>query len=71
MGGYCRNCIPTKIYTALQGHYMQKNNGSHSKKLTDKLLLSIDEKYPVSLFHGKMGLCIYLYHLSKIEYNPE
>ena len=39
--------------------------------LIDKLLLSNLNKYPVSLFHGKMGLSIYLYHLSKIEFNPE
>ena len=41
------------------------------KKLTDKLLSSDFNNYPVSLFHGKMGLCIYFYHLSKIESNPE
>ena len=41
------------------------------KKLTDKFLLFDFDKYPVSLFHGKMGISIYLFHLSKIESNPE
>ena len=41
------------------------------KQLTDKLLLSQLDSYPVSLFHGKMGLVIYFYHLSKIESNPK
>jgi hypothetical protein len=40
-------------------------------QLTDKFLLSDFDKFPVDLFHGKMGLTIYLYHLSKIESNPE
>ena len=39
--------------------------------LTEKLLLSELDNYPVGLFHGKMGLVIYFYHLSKIESNPE
>ena len=41
------------------------------KKLTNKLLSSKMSNYPVSLFHGKMGLSVYLYHLSKIESNLE
>ena len=41
------------------------------KQLTDKLLLSLKGSYPAGLFHGKMGLTVYLYHLSKIESNPE
>ena len=41
------------------------------KQLNEKLLLSKINSYPVSLFNGKMGLSIYLYHLSKIESNPE
>ena len=41
------------------------------KKLTDKILSSELNRYPVSLFHGKMGLSIYFFHLSKIESNPE
>jgi len=41
------------------------------KKLTDKLLSSDFDRYPVSLFHGKMGLSIYFYQLSRIESNPE
>ena len=35
------------------------------KKLLEKHLLSKIGRYPVSLFHGKMGLSIYFYHLSK------
>ena len=41
------------------------------KNLSNKLLSSKLENYPVSLFHGKMGLCIYFYHLSEIESNLE
>ena len=41
------------------------------KRLTDKLLSSKLDSYPVGLFHGKMGLAIYFYHLSKIESKPE
>ena len=41
------------------------------KKLTEKLLSSDIARFPVSLFHGKMGLCIYFYHMSKNESNPE
>ena len=40
-------------------------------KLINKLLSSKLDSYPVSLFHGKMGLTIYLYHLSRIESNTE
>ena len=41
------------------------------KLLTNRLLSSNFNNYPVSLFHGKMGLSIYFYQLSKIESNPE
>lgn len=41
------------------------------KKLTDKFLLFDFDKYPVGLFHGKMGLCIYFFHMSQIESNQE
>jgi len=41
------------------------------KQLINKLLSSKLDSYPVGLFHGKMGLVIYCYHLSKIESNPE
>ena len=41
------------------------------KKLIDKLLLSKPESYPASLFHGKTGLSIYFFYLSRIESNPE
>ena len=41
------------------------------KQLIDKLLSSDLNRYPVSLFHGKMGLSIYFYHLYVIESNPE
>ena len=44
---------------------------SKQKQLTDKLLSSDFNRYPPSLFHGKMGLSIYFYQLSKIESNPE
>ena len=41
------------------------------KQLIDKLLSSGLDGFPVSLFHGKMGLSIFFYHLSKLESNPE
>ena len=41
------------------------------KQLIDKLLSSNLDRYPVSLFHGKMGLVIYFFQLSKIESNPD
>ena len=41
------------------------------KQLTDKLLLSNLDNYPVGLFYGKMGLAIYFYHLSRIVSKPE
>ena len=41
------------------------------KQLTDKLLSSELSSYPPGLFHGKMGLTIYLYQLSKNEANPK
>jgi len=41
------------------------------KQLINKLLSSKLDRYPVSLFHGKMGWSIYFYHLSKIESHPE
>ena len=40
------------------------------KQLTDKLLSSKLERYPASLFHGKTGLSIYFFYLSRIESNP-
>ena len=39
--------------------------------LTGKLLSSKLEGYPASLFHGKTGLSIYFFHLSRIESNSE
>ena len=41
------------------------------KMLSDKLLLSNLEGYPAGLFHGKMGMAVYFFHLSKIESNPK
>jgi len=41
------------------------------KQLTEKLLSSDLTRYPASLFHGKMGLSIYFYQMSRIESNPE
>ena len=41
------------------------------KKLTDKLLSSNLDNYPASLFHGKMGLSCYFFHLSRHESNPD
>jgi len=41
------------------------------KKITDKLLLSEINRYPVSLLHGKMGLSIYFFQMSKNETKPE
>ncbi|MDR0796543.1 MAG: hypothetical protein LBE79_10950 [Tannerella sp.] len=38
-------------------------------QLINKLLSSDFEKYPVSLFHGKMGLSIYFYDTSEILRN--
>jgi len=42
-----------------------------NKKLIERLLSSKLDNYPAGLFYGKMGIVIYLYHLSKIESNPE
>lgn len=36
-------------------------------KLNTKLLQSLEKPYPVGLAQGKMGICIYFYHLSRIE----
>ena len=52
-------------------HYFFENMEDLQKQLTDKLLSSKLDNYPVSLFHGKMGLSIYFFQLSKIESNPE
>ena len=41
------------------------------QKLTDKLFSSNLDSYPAGLFHGKMGLAVYYYHLAKIESNPQ
>ena len=38
--------------------------------LNNKLIF-IDELYPIDLAYGKMGLCIYLYYLSRWEENDE
>lgn len=37
------------------------------ENLISKLVISMDDEYPNSLFHGKMGGIIYFYHLSKTE----
>ena len=39
----------------------------HINILNSKLLLSIEDKYPIGLFDGKMGICIYFYYLSRWE----
>ncbi|MDR2914721.1 MAG: hypothetical protein LBV74_07815 [Tannerella sp.] len=36
-------------------------------QLDQKLLQSLEKPYPVGLTQGKMGICIYFYHLSRIE----
>lgn len=36
-------------------------------ELNKKLLQSIEKPYPVGLAQGKMGICIYFFHLSRIE----
>ena len=41
------------------------------KQLTNKHLYFNFTNYPVSLFHGKMGLSIYFYQLARIESNSE
>lgn len=41
------------------------------KELNKKLLLSIDDNYPISLTQGLMGVCIYFYHLYRIDNNEE
>ena len=38
------------------------------KELNKKLLLSIDDNYPISLTQGLMGVCIYFYHLYNFLY---
>lgn len=37
------------------------------RELNKKLLLSIDDNYPIGLTQGLMGICIYFYHLHRIE----
>ena len=41
------------------------------KELNKKLLLSIDDNYPISLTQGLMGVCNYFYHLYRIDNNEE
>ena len=41
------------------------------KTLNKKLISSIDKRYQSNLTDGKMGLCIYFYHLSRWESNSE
>lgn len=39
------------------------------ERLNRRVLNSIDKTYPVGLMHGQMGICIYFYHLYRIEKN--
>lgn len=39
--------------------------------LNSKLLSSVDETFPIGLFTGKLGLCIYYYYLSRWEEKEE
>jgi lantibiotic modifying enzyme len=39
--------------------------------LNSKLILVMDDKYPIDLINGKMGLCIYYYYLSRWEEKEE
>lgn len=39
--------------------------------LNSKLISSIDDKYPIGLAYGKIGICIYFYYLSRWEDNEE
>ena len=39
--------------------------------LNSKLVSSIDDKYPIDLPYGKMGICIYFYYLSRWEDKEE
>ena len=65
----------TEIIT---GEFLCNNLGVSSrtvrsdiKELNKKLLLSIDDNYPISLTQGLMGVCIYFYHLYRIDNNEE
>ncbi len=40
-------------------------------EFNQKLLNSIDDEYPLGLFYGKMGICIYFFQLSRDEDNDE
>ncbi|MDH6359009.1 hypothetical protein [Parabacteroides sp. PF5-9] len=42
---------------------------THFEVLNQRLLSSLDKTYPVGLAHGKMGLCIYFYQLSRLEHH--
>lgn len=44
---------------------------SNISTLNSKLVSSIDDKYPIDLAYGKMGICIYFYYLSRWEDNDE
>lgn len=39
--------------------------------LNNKLISSIDDRYPIDLVYGKMGICIYLYYISRWEEKEE
>jgi hypothetical protein len=43
----------------------------HIEQLHHRLLSSLDPTYPTGLAHGKMGLSIYFYHLSRLENDPK
>lgn len=38
-------------------------------KLNERIIHTVNESYPISLFHGEMGLCIYFYYLYRIKMN--
>jgi hypothetical protein len=44
---------------------------SQTDVLNNMLLSLIDDTYPIGLFDGKMGLCIYYYYLSRWEEKEE
>lgn len=40
-------------------------------QLNQRLLSSLNNRYPIGLAHGRVGVSIYFYHLSRLEGNMD
>ena len=51
---------------------MERDELKKTMVLLDRIIMSMDMKgFPLELFNGQMGICIYFFYLTRLQDNPE